>query len=84
MHGDPETGGSLGQVGNWVFVAFFFLLPEGGDVSQVQSDISWKEEVSPWPIITFWDLLLSFNFRSYSYKSTGELSLRTSWDGQSD
>jgi hypothetical protein len=36
-----------------------FLLPKGRDVSQVQTNISWEEEVSPWPIITFWDLLQS-------------------------
>jgi hypothetical protein len=28
-------------------------LPEGEDVSQVQTDISWEVEVSPWPVITF-------------------------------
>jgi hypothetical protein len=25
----------------------------------VQTEVSWEGEVSPWPIITFWDLLLS-------------------------
>jgi hypothetical protein len=30
-----------------------FVLPKGRDVSQVQTDISWEREVSPWPIITF-------------------------------
>jgi hypothetical protein len=39
------------------FIAFF-LLPEGGDVSQEQIDVSW-EEVSLWPILSFWDLLQS-------------------------
>jgi hypothetical protein len=34
-----------------------FLLPEGRDVLLVQTDISWEGEVSPWLIITFWDLL---------------------------
>jgi hypothetical protein len=34
-------------------------LPEGGDVSQVQTDVSWEGKVSPWLIITFWDLLQS-------------------------
>jgi hypothetical protein len=34
MQGDPETGGPLGQVGDWIFIAFF-ALPEGRDVSQV-------------------------------------------------
>jgi hypothetical protein len=34
-----------------------FLLPEGRDVSQVQIDVSWEGDVSPWPVITFWDLL---------------------------
>jgi hypothetical protein len=36
-----------------------FFLPEGGDVSQVQTEVSWEGEVSPWPIFTFWDLLQS-------------------------
>jgi hypothetical protein len=58
MQGDQETGGPRGQVGHWVFVTFF-ILPEGRNVSQVQTDISWEREVSPWPIITFWDLLQS-------------------------
>jgi hypothetical protein len=35
-----------------------FVLPEDGDISQVQTEVFW-EEVSPWPIITFWDLLQS-------------------------
>jgi hypothetical protein len=42
-------------------------LPKGGDVSQVQTEVSW-EEVSPWPIITFWDLLQSI-FQVDSYKN---------------
>jgi hypothetical protein len=58
MHGDPETCGPMGQAGNWGFIAFF-LLPEGRDVSQVQTDISWEGEVSPGLISTFWDLLQS-------------------------
>jgi hypothetical protein len=36
-----------------------FSLPEVGDVSLVQTDVSWEGEVFPWPIITFWDLLQS-------------------------
>jgi hypothetical protein len=51
MQWDLETSGPVGQVENWVFIAFF-VLPEGRDVSQVQTEVSW-EEVSPWPIITF-------------------------------
>jgi hypothetical protein len=43
MQGDPENGGPLGQGGDWVFIAFF----EGSDVSQVQTEVSWEEEVSP-------------------------------------
>jgi hypothetical protein len=47
------------QVVPWVrleigFYSLFVLL-EGRDISQV----SWDGEVSPWPIITFWDLLQS-------------------------
>jgi hypothetical protein len=52
IQGDPETGGPLGQVGNWVFIALF-VLPKGGDVSQVQTEVSWEGEMSPWPIIIF-------------------------------
>jgi hypothetical protein len=26
MQQDPETGGPVGQVGNWVFIAFFYCL----------------------------------------------------------
>jgi hypothetical protein len=37
---------SVGQGGDWVFIAFF-ALPEGRDVSQVQTEVSWEEEVSP-------------------------------------
>jgi hypothetical protein len=36
-----------------------FLLPKGGDVSLVPTDIFWEGEVSPWLVITFWDLLQS-------------------------
>jgi hypothetical protein len=39
--GAPETGGCMGQVGDWVFIVF--LLPEGRDVSQMQTEVSWKE-----------------------------------------
>jgi hypothetical protein len=41
-----------------------FVLPKGEDVSQVQTDVSWEGEVSPWPIVTFWDLLRS-SFKSF-------------------
>jgi hypothetical protein len=41
MQRDPEISGSMGQVGIWVFRAFFLLL-EDRDVSQVQADVSWK------------------------------------------
>jgi hypothetical protein len=34
-----------------------FVLLKGGDVCQVQTDISWEGKVSSWQIITFWDLL---------------------------
>jgi hypothetical protein len=53
----PETGGPVGQVKNWVFIVFLFLLLKGGDGYLVQTDTFWKGEVSPWLIITFWDLL---------------------------
>jgi hypothetical protein len=55
MQWDPENQWSPGS--SWVLKPFF-VLPEGGDVSQVQTDVSW-EEVSPWLFITFWDLLQS-------------------------
>jgi hypothetical protein len=55
---DAETSNFVGQVGNSVLQSFF-VLPKGGDVSQLQTDIFWEGELSPWPIITFWDLLLS-------------------------
>jgi hypothetical protein len=58
MQQDLETGGHMGQVGNWVFIALS-LLPKGGDVSQVQTDVFLEGEMSLWPIITFWDLLQS-------------------------
>jgi hypothetical protein len=51
----PRNRWSRGSGWKLGFIAFF-VLPEGRDVSQVQTDVSW-EEVSPWPIITFWDLL---------------------------
>jgi hypothetical protein len=55
--GTRKPGGPLNQVGNWVLQPF--CMPEERDVSDVQADISWEGEVSPWPIITFWDLLQS-------------------------
>jgi hypothetical protein len=33
------------------FIAFF-VLPKGGDVSQVKTEISCEGKVSPWPIVT--------------------------------
>jgi hypothetical protein len=54
MQWDPETGSPMGQVGNWVFIAFLYYLR--AEMSLMQTEISW-EGVSPWPIITFWDLL---------------------------
>jgi hypothetical protein len=51
------TGGPVGQVGNWVFIAFFYC--PRVEMSQVQTDFSWEGEVSSWPIITFCDLLQS-------------------------
>jgi hypothetical protein len=44
MQWDPETSGPMGQVGNWVFIAFF-VLPKGGDVTQVQTALSQEGEV---------------------------------------
>jgi hypothetical protein len=41
------------------FYSCFLVLPESGDVFQVQTGIFWEGEVSPWPIITFWDLMHS-------------------------
>jgi hypothetical protein len=65
MHGDPETCGPMGQAGNWGFIAFF-LLPEGRDVSQVQTEVCWEGKMSPWPIITFLDILQSiFHYHSH-------------------
>jgi hypothetical protein len=29
MQGDPETSGPMGQVGNWVFIVFFFFIARG-------------------------------------------------------
>jgi hypothetical protein len=63
MQRDLETGNRK-LVVLWVrleigFYSLFCVLPEGGDISQVWTDISWEGEVSPWPIITFWDLLQS-------------------------
>jgi hypothetical protein len=33
-----------------------FLLTKGRDVSRGQTEVSWEGDLSPWPIITFWDL----------------------------
>jgi hypothetical protein len=38
MQRDPETGDSVGQGGEWGFIAFF-PLPEGRDAFQMQMDI---------------------------------------------
>jgi hypothetical protein len=54
MQGDLETGGPMFRL-EIGFLLPFFVLPKGRGVSQV----SWEGEVSPWPIITFWDLLQS-------------------------
>jgi hypothetical protein len=43
MQGDPETSGSVGQGGDWVSEPFFGVLPEGGDVFQMQTSASWGE-----------------------------------------
>jgi hypothetical protein len=56
MQGNPETGGPVGW--GLGFTAFW-VLPEGRDVSQVQTEVSWEGEVSPWWLTTFWDLLQS-------------------------
>jgi hypothetical protein len=42
MQGDPETSGPVG-------IGFYslFALPEGRDVSQVQTEVYWEGEVSP-------------------------------------
>jgi hypothetical protein len=63
LHGE-EWRGTQKLVVPWVrvgigFYSIFCALPEGGDVSQVQTEVSWEGEVSPWPLITFWDLLQS-------------------------
>jgi hypothetical protein len=45
---DLETGGPVGQVGNWVFIAFFFfLLPEGRDVLWCKQMFPGKEKYLP-------------------------------------
>jgi hypothetical protein len=46
MQGHPETGGPVGQVGDWAFIALF-ISPEGRDVSQVQIEVSCEGEMSP-------------------------------------
>jgi hypothetical protein len=55
LHGgmqlDPETSGPIGQVGNWVFIAFFYC--PRVEMSLRYKQVSWEGEVSPWPIITF-------------------------------
>jgi hypothetical protein len=52
MQGDPESGGPMGRVGDWVFIAFLLCLGTemslgDRDVSQVQIEVSWEGEVSP-------------------------------------
>jgi hypothetical protein len=40
MQGNPETGDPVGQGGEWVLIAFFLcVLPEGGDVFQMQTSV---------------------------------------------
>jgi hypothetical protein len=72
MQEDLETGGQ------WVrleigFYSLFCVLLEGRDVFQVQTDVSWEGEVSPWLIITFWELLQSVlqkDTTNTTYKNT--------------
>jgi hypothetical protein len=66
MQEDLETGGQ------WVrleigFYSLFCVLLEGRDVFQVQTDVSWEGEVSPWPIITFWEFLQSILQKDNKY-----------------
>jgi hypothetical protein len=49
--GGPGNQWSCGSGWRLGFIAFF-VLPKGGDVSQVQTDISWEGEVSPCSVIT--------------------------------
>jgi hypothetical protein len=53
MQGDLETGG---QVGNWVFISFL-CIAQGQRCLSGADRHSWEGEVTPWPIIIFWDLL---------------------------
>jgi hypothetical protein len=65
-------------VAPWVMgIGFYslFALPEGRDVSQVQTEVSWEGAVSSSPLISFWDLLQSvlqywgLNSRPYVYQT---------------
>jgi hypothetical protein len=46
MQGDRETGGPGGSGWKLGFYSLF-LLPGDGDVTQVQTEVSWEGEVSP-------------------------------------
>jgi hypothetical protein len=54
----PETSGTLGQVGDWVLYPFL-CIAQGWRCLSGAERCFWEGEVSPWPIITFWDLLQS-------------------------
>jgi hypothetical protein len=47
----PRNWWSHGSGWKLGFIAFF-VLPKGGDVSQVKTEISCEGKVSPWPIVT--------------------------------
>jgi hypothetical protein len=46
MQGNPETSDPMGQGGEWGFIDFF-AFPEGRNVSQVQTEVSWEGEMPP-------------------------------------
>jgi hypothetical protein len=52
----PRNLWSCGQVGNWVFIAFSYF-PRAEMSLRCKQSVSWEGELSPWPIITFCDLL---------------------------
>jgi hypothetical protein len=49
----------MGQVGNWVLYPFFFFYFPRPELSPLCNRCFLGREVSPWLIITFWDLLQS-------------------------
>jgi hypothetical protein len=62
------------QIGNWVFIAFFYCPRAEMSLGCKQTFVSWEEEVSPWPIITFWHFLksaLHFISKKPSHKRAG-------------